>query len=562
MAKQKKEKPKAKFYSMRKIRAEGGNAVGRVDIYGIIDALQFWGDEITPSSFAADLNALGPVSEIEVHIFSHGGDMFASLAIYTELKSRTEKIKVYIEGIAASGGSIIACAGDETYMPPQAMMFVHNLLTDPGTINEHDARELVEEMEQLKEPMLAAYMEKCGKSREEVIALLDGKNKKGTWLNAAQAIEFGLVDDYTPQDKMPLEVAACLSPGVFNYKGHRIDCSCYEMAAEKTAGIINSHSGGIFMAFFNRKKNQKAAAKPKPKTQIVFVEMVCPSCGGAVNLNPETGEYFAGGTNQTEPQAEPPKGDNPAALAKRIPGNIGNVRAEIFSIECPHCGDEFFWDTKANADGSAGTQTKPTVPIGGAAKPATEPQQQEAEPKAEAAIAACPNCGADVPYDTETAEKGTDEATGEEGYLLTCPDCNTQFVEPFPAPEPTAVPASAQAAYQAGVLAERGRQAALDEMAAAAPAMAAMIQAAKKSGASAETMSRNIIRAMAKGKGGVPGNAGAAQFAAAFKRDLQASNVNSMRVPAHAAAPKTVQASAYERRIEEHNKARRGDDNG
>jgi ATP-dependent Clp protease protease subunit len=552
-------KEKAKFYSMKRIRAQNGNAVGRVDIYGIIDALQFWGDEITPSSFAADLNALGTVNEIEVHIFSHGGDMFASLAIYRELKSRPEKVTVYIEGIAASGGSIIACAGDVTYMPPEAMMFVHNLLTDARNINEHDARELVEEMVKLKEPMVNAYMEKCKKSSEEVIALLDGSNKKGTWLTAAEAIAFGLVDNYTPQEKKPLEAAAYLSPGVFNYKGHRIDCSCYDMAAEKTAGIINPNSGGIFMAFFNRKKNQKTAAKAKPKAEITFVEMVCPSCGGAVNMNPETGEIFAGGAQQVESQTEPPKGEEPAAvLARRMPGN---VRAAIYSVDCPHCGNQFVWDTDINTDSGPGTATTPAVPLGGAS---TEPAQQNAEPKAAAAIAACPNCGEDVQYDPETAETGTDDQTGEEGYVLTCPSCNTQFIEPFPAAEPNAVPvgAAAQAAYQAGVMAERNRQAALDEMAMAAPAMAAMIQAAKKSGTSAETMSRNVIKAMAQGKGGAPGNAGAAQFAAALGKDLRSSRVNSIGTPAHAAAPKTVQASAYERRVEEHNKARRGEDNG
>ena len=549
-----------KFYSMKKIRAQNNN-IGRVDIYGLIDALEYWGDEITPDSFAADLNALGAISEIEVHIFSHGGDMFASLAIYRALKSRKEKVKVYIEGIAASGGSIISCAGDVVYMPPEAMMFVHNLLTDAYNINEHDARELLDEMVELKEPMINAYMAKCGKSHDEIVALLDGANKKGTWLSAAKAIEIGLADEYTPVEKLPIDAAARMSPGVFNFKGHKIDCSCYDKAAEKTAGIINS-SGGIFMAFFNRKKNQKAAAKPKPKAEITFVEMVCPSCNGAVNMNPETGETFAGGV-QVEAQTEPQKGESQkeTVLARRMPGN---VRTAIYSVDCPHCGNQFVWDTDINTDGGNGTTTTPAVPLNTPA-PAAKPEQGTA-PAVEAATAACPNCGADVEYDTATAEKGTDEETGAEGYLLTCQSCNTQFIEPIEATDPNAVPVGAsakeQAAYKAGVMAERNRQSALDEMALAAPAQAAAIQAAKKSGTTAETMSRNIIKAMAQGKGGVPGNAGAAQFAAALGKDLKASNVNSMRVPAHAAAPKTVQASAYERRIEEHNKARRGEENG
>ena len=245
----------------------------------------------------------------------------------------------------------------------------------------------------------------------------------------------------------------------------------------------------------------------------------------------------------------------------------GNVRASIYSVNCPHCGNDFVWDTDVNADGGDGQGVTKAVPLGGASKPDPAPAQAPAgtesgtEPAAEAAQAVCPNCGAQVDYDTETAQTGTDEATGEEGYVLTCPECDTQFLEPLPAAAPDAVPAGAaaevQAAFRAGILAERSRQAALDEMAQAAPALDGIIQAAKKSGASAEVMSRNVIKAMAAGRGG---GTGASQFATALGRDIKASGVNNIRVPQHAAASKSVKASAYDKRIEEYNKLRGGRD--
>jgi hypothetical protein len=58
-----------KFYAMRRIRAENGKPAGRIDIYGEISAVEYWGDEKTPSQFIEDLNKLGTVSEIEIHIF-------------------------------------------------------------------------------------------------------------------------------------------------------------------------------------------------------------------------------------------------------------------------------------------------------------------------------------------------------------------------------------------------------------------------------------------------------------------------------------------------------------
>ena len=282
----------AKFYSMKKIRAQNGTSVGRVDVYGEISSMEFWGDEVTPAGFVADLNALGEISEIECHIFSHGGDMFASLAIYSILCSRPEKVTVYIEGAAASGGSVIDCAGDVVYIAPAAMIFVHNLITDAwylGDVNEHDVRELLDEMVKIKEPMIRAYMHKSKKSREEVIALMDGETGKGSWLTAEEAISFGLADALTPEAKLPLEMAACVSPAVFSFRGYKIDLTGFDQAAEKTAGIINSKRGGNSMGLFNRKKSKAAATvKTKPKAEIVFVETVCPSCSGAVNLNAET----------------------------------------------------------------------------------------------------------------------------------------------------------------------------------------------------------------------------------------------------------------------------------
>jgi hypothetical protein len=92
----------------------------------------------------------------------------------------------------------------------------------------------------------------------------------------------------------------------------------------------------------------------------------------------------------------------------------------------------------------------------------------------------------------------------------------------------------------------------------AAPAMGAMIHAAKKTGASVETMSGNVIKAMAQGKGG---STGAVNFSAALNRDIQASGANTMRRPQHARAPKSAADSAYLKRIEEYNKARGGRDN-
>ena len=54
---------------------------------------------------------------IEVFINSYGGEIFEAIAIKNYLMRRPEKIIAYIDGIAASGASVIAMAGDEIIMP-------------------------------------------------------------------------------------------------------------------------------------------------------------------------------------------------------------------------------------------------------------------------------------------------------------------------------------------------------------------------------------------------------------------------------------------------------------
>jgi len=541
---------KRKFYTMKKIHVLNGNVIGRLDIYGDIDSNQFWGDETTPSTFTKELNALGKINEIELHIFSNGGDMFASLAIYDILKSRPERKTAYVEGCAASGGTVIICACDLVYMSNASMLFVHLAMSNSGLVNENGARQFLGDLEKYKEPMIAAYMAKSKKTREEIIALMNGVDGNGVWMTADEAIAFGLANAITPEAKLPLEAAASIAPGIYNYKGHQIDLTMFNKAAEKTAGkIISMREGGKTMAFFRmRKKNPAAKVQPKPKAEIVFTETVCPSCGGAVNLNTETGEVIAGQTNGQPAEAQEPA---EKTFARLMPSN---VMAALFTVTCPHCGSEYVWDTDVNQDGSDGTETQETVPLGGNNGQQTEPAAPAqstaaapantaapgarlpakpkaalpAKPKAELATAICPGCGVEITYDTATTETGTDTA-GTEGYVITCPDCATQFVEPLVAASPASIPVgtNAQAAYRMGVQAERQRILALNEMSAAAPEAEEMIQAAIRSGSSVEAMSRNIFKTLAANKTDRSRNS----FIQSLERDVEASGVNNLRKP-------------------------------
>ncbi|WP_299589705.1 Clp protease ClpP, partial [uncultured Microbulbifer sp.] len=96
--------PNKSWYSMT---AAANNS--EADIY-LYDSIGYW--DMTARDFARDLKALGDVSKINLHINCPGGDVFDGTAIYNLLKDHKAEVETWIEGIAASMGSVIALAGD------------------------------------------------------------------------------------------------------------------------------------------------------------------------------------------------------------------------------------------------------------------------------------------------------------------------------------------------------------------------------------------------------------------------------------------------------------------
>ncbi|HCO5206101.1 TPA: Clp protease ClpP [Escherichia coli] len=80
------------------------------DIY-IYDEIGFWG--VTAKQFISDLNALGDITHINLHINSPGGDVFEGIAIFNALKTHGASITVYVDGVAASMASVIAMVGNQ-----------------------------------------------------------------------------------------------------------------------------------------------------------------------------------------------------------------------------------------------------------------------------------------------------------------------------------------------------------------------------------------------------------------------------------------------------------------
>lgn len=92
-----------KFWQIWQFGGNGGHA--ELVLYGDISRTSWWGDEITPQKFTADLAAIPAEDDLTVRICSGGGDVWAAQSIGGQLESRTGTVTAQIEGLCASAAN-------------------------------------------------------------------------------------------------------------------------------------------------------------------------------------------------------------------------------------------------------------------------------------------------------------------------------------------------------------------------------------------------------------------------------------------------------------------------
>ncbi|UBH10600.1 head maturation protease, ClpP-related [Macrococcus armenti] len=162
------------------------NDVAEIYIYGAIGG---WFSETNANTIKQKLEEI-KAKTISVFINSPGGDVFDSVAIHNLLVRHDATINVHIDGLAASGASLIAMAGDTITMPVNAQLMIHNAWTFTGG-NKHELRKVANDLESIDKSVLATYMKRFKGSKEELQVLLDAE----TFLDAEQAIALGLADE-------------------------------------------------------------------------------------------------------------------------------------------------------------------------------------------------------------------------------------------------------------------------------------------------------------------------------------------------------------------------------
>ena len=175
-----------KFWNVMKNEEEKS---AELILYGSIGSDEYW-DDISDKAFKQDIENLGDVENITLHINSPGGSVFSAVAIANTLKNHKAKITANIDGLAASAATIITSACDIVKMPKNALFMVHNPITFAYG-NNQDMQKTLEMLDKVKGSIIETYLNKAKTDRETLSELMDNE----TWMSAEEAKEYGFVDE-------------------------------------------------------------------------------------------------------------------------------------------------------------------------------------------------------------------------------------------------------------------------------------------------------------------------------------------------------------------------------
>jgi Protease subunit of ATP-dependent Clp proteases len=165
---------------------------------------QKWSDaDKCPQEVADILAEIPRDAQLDIYINSGGGDVFAGIAIYHQLKRRTGLNVVHVDGLAASIASVIAMAGDDIIIPASAQMMIHKPWACPMG-NADELRKTADALDGCQDSIMEIYMTKVrpGVERGTIEEMVNAE----TWMTGRDAAKYF---DVTVDDVAP--AAACVS---------------------------------------------------------------------------------------------------------------------------------------------------------------------------------------------------------------------------------------------------------------------------------------------------------------------------------------------------------------
>lgn len=182
--------------------ASSDSGEAEIEFYGPISEFSWWGDEITPANFKADLFKLGNGGPVTVRLNSPGGDAWAASVIRSIIMEYSGRVTVRIDGLCASAATIVATAGDVVKMQDSAFFMIH----DPWTIamgGVEDLKAAIDMLKTTKAGIVDTYISKTHMAADQLAKMMANE----TWMTAQQAKEYGFVDEVITASSKVLNLA-------------------------------------------------------------------------------------------------------------------------------------------------------------------------------------------------------------------------------------------------------------------------------------------------------------------------------------------------------------------
>ena len=146
------------------------------------------------------LESENPNKDISFYINSPGGVVSAGLAIYDTMQYIRSPVSTVCIGQAASMGSLLLAAGQKgkRYCLPNARVMVHQ--PSGGAQGQASDIEIqAKEILYLRSRLNAIYEQHTGQTLEEI----ERKLERDSYMSAAEAMEFGIVDEVLANRPVP-----------------------------------------------------------------------------------------------------------------------------------------------------------------------------------------------------------------------------------------------------------------------------------------------------------------------------------------------------------------------
>lgn len=172
---------KKKYFQL----VENADRTAELYIYGYITSWPWQESDVSSYTLSRALQSVC-ADQITVYINSYGGEVAEATAIYNQLRNHRARIVTVCDGFACSAASVIFMAGDERWMNRASRLMIHNAMSKASG-NAQELRKAADDLENINELSITAYLECINIPREALQTLMDSE----TWIAPEDAVRMG-----------------------------------------------------------------------------------------------------------------------------------------------------------------------------------------------------------------------------------------------------------------------------------------------------------------------------------------------------------------------------------